>query len=79
MLWRALCIRERFVPSPRSGMPLGKRVSVLPKEDKSVADGRPAALLARAHPPNEIYKLSPCKRSRASVVSSSLPKAVKRT
>ena len=39
MLWRALCIRERFVPSPRSGMPLGKRVSVLPKEDKSVADG----------------------------------------
>lgn len=78
MLWRALCIRERFVPSPRSGMPLGKRVSVLPKEDKSVADG-PCRLLARTHPPNELYKLSPCKRSRASVVSSSLPKAVKRT
>lgn len=78
MLWRALCIRERFVPSPRSGMPLGKRVSVLPKEDKSVADG-PCRLLARTHPPNEIYKLSPCKRSKASVVSSSLPKAVKRT
>ncbi len=78
MLWRALCIRERFVPSPRSGMPLGKRVSVLPKEDKSVADG-PCRLLARTHPPNELYKLSLCKRSRASVVSSSLPKAVKRT
>ena len=78
MLWRAVCIRERFVPSPRSGMPLGKRVSVLPKEDKSVADG-PCRFAGKGPSPNEIYKLSPCKRSRASVVSSSLPKAVKRT
>lgn len=78
MLWRALCIRERFVPSPRSGMPLGKIVSVLQKKTNVWRMG-PAALLARAIPRMRFYKLSPCKRSRASVVSSSLPKAVKRT
>ena len=53
MLWRALCIRERFVPSPRSGMPLGKRVSVLPKEDKSVAEG-PIRIAGNGPSPNKI-------------------------
>ena len=51
---------------------------VFPKRKDRAGKG-PAASRAKGPSPADRYNCSPCKRSRASVVSSSLPKAVKRT